>query len=127
MRKGVKLEFQERNINFNGGNLERWFKEENIFLLNSALTVQKKTPGSHMHIWEEFTDDVIKFISDQNPKCVFLLLGAFAKSKQRFIQNQEKNVLGIHPSPLSAHAGFFGSEIFKKIEEKIGEIINWTT
>ena len=78
-----------------------------------------------MNVWEEFTNDVIKFISEQNEKCVFLLLGNFAKAKETFITNKERIIKGIHPSPLSASNGFFGSNIFKQIEEKLGQQINW--
>lgn len=60
----------------------------------------------------KFTNDVIKYISDNNKKCVFLLLGIFAKSKQQFISNKETIVEGVHPSPLSANHGFFHSNIF---------------
>mgnify|MGYP003340480047 CR=1 FL=1 len=70
-----------------------------------------------MEIWEEFTNDVIKYVSENNNKCVFVLLGAFAKAKKTFITNKKRIVEGVHPSGLSAHKGFFGSGIFKKIEE----------
>jgi uracil-DNA glycosylase len=119
------IEFPSRNYVFNTGNLERWFKEEKIFLLNASLSVILNHPGSHMDIWDEFTNDVIKFISSNNCECVFLLLGNFAKSKEKFITNKDKIVTGKHPSPLSAHNGFFNSGIFMEVEKKIGNEINW--
>jgi uracil-DNA glycosylase len=124
--KELQNEFPERSYKFDSGNLENWFHREKIFLLNSSLTVVKGKPGSMMKIWEEFTDDVIKFICEKNDKCVFLLLGTFAKSKEVLISNKERIVVGVHPSPLSASKGFFSSNIFKTIEEKLGEKINWS-
>lgn len=123
--KELNIEFPERNYQFISGNLENWFYREKIFLLNSSLTVFKGKPGSMMKIWTEFTNDVIKFISENNNNCIFLLLGNFAKDKESFIQNKERIIKGIHPSPLSANNGFFGSNIFRRIEEKLGQQINW--
>ncbi len=121
--KELKLEFPERNYEFLNGNLERWFNEEKIFLLNASLTVEEGKPNSHAKIWNKFTDDVIKFISDNNPNCIFLLLGNFAKEKRIFINNQELIVEAPHPSPLAQ--GFIGSNVFKQIEEKLTQTINW--
>jgi len=123
--KELNLEFPERNYNFTSGNLKQWFKREKIFLLNSSLTVQKSKPGSHMKIWEDFTNEVIKFISEQNNKCVFLLLGNYAKSKSVFIKNNSKIVTEKHPSPLAR--GFIGSNVFKKVETVLGCQVNWST
>jgi len=120
--KELKLEFPERNYEFTHGNLNLWFEREKIFLLNSSLTVEKGKPSSHIKYWEKFTDQVIKYISLHNDKCVFLLLGNYAKSKSEFIQNKDKIISAPHPSPLAR--GFIGSNVFKQIEEKIG-IINW--
>ena len=78
-----------------------------------------------MDIWKDFTNDVIKYINDNNNKCIFLLLGKFAKTKEIFITNKENIVTGVHPSPLSAHNGFFGSNVFKLVEEKLGHEIDW--
>ena len=125
--KELQLEFPERNYVFKSGNLERWFKEEKIFLLNASLTVIEHKPGSHMKFWEKFTNDVIKYVSKKNSECVFVLLGNFAKSKEICIENKDNIITGTHPSPLSATKGFFGSNIFKSIEEKIGNQINWNT
>ena len=123
--KELRIEFPERNYTWFSGNLERWFYKEKIFLLNASLTVVKNHPGSHMDIWKDFTNDVIKYINDNNNKCIFLLLGKFAKTKEIFITNKENIVTGVHPSPLSAHNGFFGSNVFKLVEEKLGHEIDW--
>jgi len=123
--KELQIEFPERGYKFNSGNLEQWFYREKIFLLNSSLSVIKGKPGSMMDVWEEFTNDVIKFISKKNKNCVFLLLGNFAKAKESFIENKERIIKGVHPSPMAASQGFFGSNIFKQAEEKLNEQINW--
>ena len=123
--KELQAEFPERKYVFKSGNLERWFKEEKIFLLNASLTVIKNTPASHMKFWEKFTNDVIKYVSEENKYCLFVLLGNFAKSKQEYILNKDNIIVGVHPSPLSANKGFFGSNIFKSIEEKIGSPVDW--
>lgn len=125
--KEIQNEFPERNYVFSTGNIERWFLEEKIFLLNASLTVEKNKPSSHMKYWESFTNDVIQFISQKNNACIFVLLGNFAKSKQEFIDNKENIIYCVHPSPFSANKGFFGSQIFQKIEEKIGRTMNWNT
>lgn len=122
--KELNLEFPERDYSFKSGNLEKWFTREKIFLLNSSLTVLKGKAGSHMSIWEEFTNDVIKFISEQNDNCVFLLLGNYAKSKNKFIKNKDKIVTEVHPSPLAR--GFVGSNVFKRVETVLGQEIDWS-
>ena len=122
--KELILDFPERNYNFTSGNLEQWFIREKIFLLNSSLTVQKGKAGSDMSIWEDFTNEVIKFISEQNNKCVFLLLGNYAKSKSVFIKNISKIVTEVHPSPLAR--GFIGSKVFERVEHVLRQRVNWS-
>lgn len=124
--KELQNEFPERDYKFTNGSLERWFYEEKIFLLNASLSVIKGKPGSQMDIWEEFTNSTIQFISEQNDKCVFLLLGNFAKAKKVFIKCKAKIVEGVHPSPMAAQYGFFGSNIFKQVEQALGQQINWS-
>jgi uracil-DNA glycosylase len=124
--KELHIEYPERNYIFNSGNLEKWFYREKIFLLNASLSVVKGRPGSMMYIWEDFTNETIKFISEENPICVFLLLGNFAKAKRSFVQNKERIIEGVHPSPLSASNGFFNSGIFKQVEIKLNKKIDWS-
>ena len=124
--KELQNEFPERNYNFVSGNLQQWFYREKIFLLNASLTVVEGKAGSHMKQWETFTNSVIEFISAQNPMCIFLLLGNFAKAKEKYILNKERIINGVHPSPLSAHNGFFNSNIFIKVEELLNEKIDWS-
>jgi len=122
--KELKTSFPERNYDFISGNLERWFKEEGIFLLNCSLTVEYNNPGSHMKIWEDFTNDVIQYISVKNPNCVFLLLGKFAHSKMQWISNQSNIICAPHPSPLAK--GFLGSNCFIQVENIITSKIDWS-
>jgi uracil-DNA glycosylase len=122
--KELNLNFPERNYTFTSGNLEKWFNREKIFLLNSSLTVEKGKAGSHMKKWETFTNDVIKFISEQNDNCLFLLLGNYAKSKRVFIKNKSKIVTEVHPSPLAR--GFVGSNVFKRVENVLECEVNWS-
>jgi uracil-DNA glycosylase len=122
--KELLLEFPERKYNFTSGNLEKWFYKEKIFLLNASLSVSEGKPSSHMKLWEDFTDAVIKFISNNNNKCIFLLLGNFAKLKEKYITNKNRIIMGMHPSPLAQRGNdkFVGSNIFIKVEEIVGSI-----
>jgi uracil-DNA glycosylase len=120
--KELQLNFKDRNYNFTHGNLTRWHKEEGIFLLNTALTVEENLPLSHIKKWNKITDAVIKYISD-NSNCVFLLLGNQAKAKDIFISNKKRIVYEKHPSPLAR--GFIGSNVFIRIESVLGNKINW--
>lgn len=112
------------------GLLKKWAKKEKMLLLNSVLTVNKGHSNSHAKIWTKFTDKLIKWFSTQNPHCIFLLMGGYAGAKSNFIDvNKHKIFETVHPSPLSAYNGFFGSNIFKNIndylEQNNCEIINW--
>ncbi|MDO5607652.1 MAG: uracil-DNA glycosylase [Capnocytophaga sp.] len=98
------------------GNLERW-ADQGVLLLNATLTVRAHQAGSHQNQgWETFTDAVIKRISDQNEKVVFLLWGGFAKNKTKLIDPGKHCILTSgHPSPLSANRGYwFGNKHFSK-------------
>lgn len=97
------------------GHLEQW-AQQGVLLLNAALTVEANKPMSHSKIgWHEFTNEVIKTVSEQRPHVVFMLWGAFAKSKQPLIDDTKHLILtAAHPSPLSAHNGFFGCRHFSK-------------
>jgi len=123
--KEIRNEFPDRNYEYPHGDLRRWFYEEKIFLLNSALTVYENRAGSHMGLWEKFTDDVIRYISEKNSECIYLLLGNHAKKKKNYIQQTDRIIEGVHPSPLSASRGFFGSGIFQQVEDKLGHFIHW--
>ena len=100
------------------GNLESWFKQ-GVFLLNAVLTVEKNSPASHSKIgWENFTDYIIENISEKNENVVFVLWGAYARSKNKLIDpSKHKIIESAHPSPLSAYRGFFGSKVFSQIND----------
>ena len=110
--------------------LEMWAKQ-GVLLLNATLTVRAHEANSHKDLgWEKFTDFIIKEISDKKENVVFVLWGAFAQKKAGLIDTKKHFIIqSVHPSPLSARKGFFGSRPFSKInqflEEKGKEPINW--
>ena len=97
------------------GNLERW-ADQGVLLLNATLTVRARTAGSHQNKgWEQFTDAVIRFLSERKEHLVFMLWGSYAQKKGEVIDENKHYVLrSAHPSPFSADRGFFGSRHFSK-------------
>lgn len=97
------------------GNLEHWAKQ-GILMLNATLTVRANSAGSHQNKgWEEFTDFVIQLLSKEKEDLIFLLWGKFAQKKAAFIDKDKHYILtAAHPSPFSAHHGFFGCKHFSK-------------
>lgn len=104
--------------NLDQGNLE-YLAKQGVLLLNSVLTVVSRQAGSHSKKgWEEFSDEVIKVLSDKKQNIVFILWGKYAQNKKRLINNKKHLVLlSPHPSPLSAYKGFFGCKHFSKTNE----------
>lgn len=105
--------------------------ENGVLLLNSIMTVVKDSPLSHKDKgWEIFTDKLIELLGEREESLVFIFWGSYARSKKVLIKNKKHLILeSVHPSPLSAHRGFFGSKPFSKtneflIENNI-EPINW--
>lgn len=96
------------------GDLSRW-AVQGVLLLNATLTVKARSPGSHQHKgWEEFTDRAIAALSNEREGLVFMLWGNYAKQKGAHIDRKKHLVLeAAHPSPFSAHSGFFGCNHFK--------------
>ena len=96
--------------------LTDWAKQ-GVLLLNSIMTVEKDKPLSHKDKgWEIFTDNIIKYLNEREKPVIFLLWGSFARSKKSLITNKQHYVIeSVHPSPLSAYRGFFGSKPFSKI------------
>jgi uracil-DNA glycosylase len=113
-----------------GGNLTKW-AEHGVLLLNAFLTVRAGEPASHSKIgWENFTDAVIRKISDKKENVVFLLWGKFAQDKQVLIDATKHHILkAAHPSPFSADKGFFGCRHFSKTNELLSkaglEPVDW--
>lgn len=113
------------------GNLERW-AEQGVLLLNATLTVRAHEAGSHQNMgWEQFTDAVIRKLSDEKNHLIFLLWGGFAKKKARLIDHDKHHILTSgHPSPLSANRGYwFGNEHFRQTNDILRRTgnysINW--
>ena len=112
------------------GNLTHW-SNQGVLLLNATLTVRAHIAGSHQGKgWEQFTDAVIDILSDDCENIVFLLWGSYAHRKGQNIDANKHLVLkSVHPSPLSAHRGFFGNHHFSKTNQYLIEHnkkpINW--
>ena len=112
------------------GNLLTW-AHQGVLLLNAVLTVREHEANSHKNKgWEQFTDRVISLLNDREDPVVFILWGANAKAKASLITNDRHCILtGAHPSPLSAHNGFWGGKYFSRanefLEERGYEPINW--
>ena len=110
--------------------LTDWAKE-GVLLLNSIMTVEKDKPLSHKNKgWEIFTDTIISKLNDREDPIIFVLWGSFARSKKELITNSRHKIIeSVHPSPLSANRGFFGSKPFSKINNYLSEMnkekINW--
>ncbi|MFA9213801.1 MAG: uracil-DNA glycosylase [Candidatus Methylacidiphilales bacterium] len=130
VNKGIKVPPSLRNIykelatdinHFkipNHGNIENWAKQ-GVLLLNTSLTVIKDKANSHGKIgWHQFTNKIIETISNQKEDVVFILWGKNAHDKMEFINpNKHFMIKSVHPSPLSASRGFFGSKPFSKTNE----------
>ena len=114
----------------NSGDLSSWARQ-GVLLLNATLTVLANQAGSHQHKgWEEFTDAVIKIISDKKENVVFLLWGSFAQSKTNLIDPKKHLILKApHPSPLSSYRGFFGCKHFSQtnnyLKKTNQKVIDW--
>ena len=111
------------------GNLEAWAKQ-GVLLLNSTLTVREGEAGSHAgHGWETFTDAIISYLGSSQEHIVFILWGAHAGKKTSLIGQHHTVITSVHPSPLSAHRGFFGSRPFSQANRALSNRnqpeINW--
>jgi uracil-DNA glycosylase len=113
------------------GCLIDWAKQ-GVLLLNATLTVREHQPNSHKDIgWHTFTDKVISLVNEKETPVVFVLWGAFANQKKSLLSNSKHLILSApHPSPFSAHSGFFGSKPFSKVNEFLAnnnmQPINWS-
>lgn len=112
------------------GNLKNW-AEQGVLLLNAVLTVEDGKAASHQKKgWEQFTDAIIHKLNEEREGLVYVLWGSYAQKKAAFVDHKKNFVIeSVHPSPLSAHRGFFGSKPFSKINkylEKTGQTpIDW--
>ncbi len=141
VKAGVKIPPSLRNIYkelredlgldiANNGYLVEWARE-GVLMLNTVLTVRKGEANSHRNMgWEIFTNKIIELLSDREKPVVFILWGRNAQDKEKLINRERHFIIKApHPSPLSAHRGFFGSRPFSKTNqylERLGEEkINW--
>ena len=114
----------------NNGFLKKW-AEQGVLLLNTALTVRAGQANSHRNIgWENFTGRIIELLNEKENPVVFILWGNNAQSKMNIINNKNHyTIKAPHPSPLSAHRGFFGSKPFSKTNDLLislgKEPIDW--
>jgi len=115
--------YSDLGIKRTKSDLTDWAKE-GVLLLNSIMTVVKDTPLSHKNKgWELFTDTVISKLNDREEPVIFLLWGSFARSKKELITNRRHKIIeSVHPSPLSANRGFFGSKPFSKINNYLKQL-----
>lgn len=102
-------------MSYTHGNLEKWAKQ-GVLLLNATLTVREGQAGSHQKKgWEQFTDEVIRKVSDNTNGVVFLLWGKFAQKKAELVDATKHHILkAAHPSPFSAYKGFMGCKHFSQ-------------
>ena len=111
----------ESDLNVNvrtSGDLSHW-AEQGVLLLNAVLTVEAGLANSHQGKgWEQFTDEIIKYISSVKKNVVFILWGSYAQKKKSLIDDRKHFIIeGVHPSPLSSYRGFFGSRPFSKTNQ----------
>lgn len=138
VRKGVPLPPSLKNIYkelerelaippASHGYLQKW-AEEGVLLLNTVLTVRQGQPASHRGKgWEQLTDRIITLLDQRPEPLVFLLWGSHARAKKELIRSPHHLILeSAHPSPLSAHSGFFGCNHFIKANEFLKEPIDWS-
>ena len=104
---------------FNGADLLSGWHQQGVMLLNTALSVAPGEAGSHAKIgWEPVTNKIVSAISEQSPACVFILWGAHAQARKPLINTAKHFIIeSAHPSPLSAHRGFFGSRPFSRAND----------
>ena len=118
LRNIFKELYSDVGVTRDNTDLTDW-ANQGVLLLNSILTVVKDTPLSHKNKgWETFTDYIIEKLGEREKPMVFILWGSYARSKKELIKNKNHLIIeSVHPSPLSARRGFFGSKPFSKTNE----------
>ncbi|MDD2974552.1 MAG: uracil-DNA glycosylase [Aliarcobacter cryaerophilus] len=115
--KEIQSDFGKKSV-CEDGDLTPWAKQ-GVLLLNTILTVEEAKPKSHHNLgWEVFTDNIIKYISDNKENVIFILWGSPAISKTKLIDRKKHHILTApHPSPLSSYRGFFGCKHFSQTND----------
>lgn len=125
LRNIYKELYNDLKITRTSTDLSDWAKQ-GILLLNTSLSVRKSKSHSHKKIWKTFTNEIISYISNNCNKIIFVLWGNPAKEKSKLIDTNKHYIIkGVHPSPLSANRGFFGSKPFSKINTLLDVPIKW--
>ena len=124
-----ELESEGFKVNHESGDLTSW-AEQGVFLINTALTVRQGEAGSHTLIWKGFTSALFEYLNERNDGMIIVMWGNVAQSySELFDDEKHRKIMTVHPSPLSANRGFFGSNPFTKVNKmltKIGkEVIDW--
>lgn len=121
-----KILDKDLNIKNTNNNLESWAKQ-GVLLLNCSLTVRQYKSNSHKKFWEKYTNNLIKYISENSEKIIFVLWGRDAQKKKIFIDKKHIILESSHPSPLSYYKGFNNCNHFTIINNILKEKINWKT
>lgn len=121
--KELASDLSVENKSSASGDLTAW-AQQGVLLLNSVLTVESGKAASHEgRGWEQLTDAVIKKLNQEKTQLVYILWGSYAQKKAKFIDRSQNLVLqSVHPSPLSAHRGFFGSKPFSQANAHLKKI-----
>mgnify|MGYP000379038755 CR=1 FL=1 len=99
---------------------------QGVLLLNSALTVEEGKPGSHLAIWEPFFKELLISLNKNDTPIVWVLWGKKAQAHKFLITNPKHHIIeGVHPSPFSAHSGFFGGRFFTRINSLLNNVVVW--
>lgn len=126
LQSDLGVEIEESHSDLTG------WTEQGVLLLNTVLSVRAHEPLSHQNQgWESLTDEVLRHLNDQKTRIVFVLWGGYAQKKRTLIRSSHHEIIETpHPSPLSAYRGFFGSKVFSRINQSLGEAglnpIDWS-
>ena len=126
LRNIFKVIYKDLNIKNENNNLDKW-AEQGVLLLNCSLTVRQYKSNSHKKFWEKHTNKLIKYISENSKKLIFVLWGKDAQKNKKFIDDKHIILESSHPSPLSFSKGFNNCNHFNLINNYLDTKINWQT
>ena len=128
LRNMLKELQSDLGLTLDSGNLLPW-AAQGVLLLNASLTTIGGEAGAHAKIWQEFTQALMRYLGQRPQPLVFILWGSHAQKIQPLIAPQHVVISAVHPSPLSAHRGFFGSQPYSKTNQALQALgqppINW--